>query len=121
MSSRTPFRSLMPLLCLPAFAACAQSAPGTPAILDAASGSSAPPHGKHPGSGPDAGEVLLPPDDYHGNWRLVATDDPHGQALMALTVQSSAGEAEAAAISCCSSRSAMPWPVSPSAAPQTAN
>lgn len=95
MSSRTFLHSLLPLLWLPALCACAQSVPDAPpAIVDAAPGTPAPVHGDDPGSGPDAGEILLPPDGYHGHWRLVAADDPYDQALMALTIQSSAGEAE---------------------------
>lgn len=43
--------------------------------------------------GPDQLTTELPPDAWHGNWRLIAADDPHGQALMALSIQSSAGEA----------------------------
>ena len=46
------------------------------------------------GTGPDDVDPELPPDGYHGNWRLVAADDPHDQALMAISIQSSAGEPE---------------------------
>ncbi len=93
MPSRALLRLLLPLLCLPALAACAQSAPTTPPVTaDAAPEPPTP--GNDPGSGPDANETLLPPDEYHSNWRLVAADDPHDQALMALTIQSSAGETE---------------------------
>ena len=47
---------------------------------------------EHIGADPDQDAVELPPDAWHGNWRLVARDDPHDQALMALSIQSSAGE-----------------------------
>ena len=36
----------------------------------------------------------MPPDQWHGNWRLVAADDRGDQALMALSIQSSAGDVE---------------------------
>ena len=35
---------------------------------------------------PDEGAVGIAPGRYHGNWRLVAADDPHDQALMRLSV-----------------------------------
>jgi len=43
-------------------------------------------------AGPDHHARELAVDRYHGNWRLVATDDPHAHALMAVGIQSSAGE-----------------------------
>ena len=86
---------------LPALCACAQSAPpAAPREADGMAPASAspraasPPVTHDPGSGPDEGAVLFPPDGYHGSWRVVAADDPHDQALMAITVQSSAGQAE---------------------------
>lgn len=44
--------------------------------------------------GPDEDERLYPPDGYHGSWRVVAADDPHRQALMAIGIQSSVGLVE---------------------------
>lgn len=38
--------------------------------------------------------TTTPPDQWHGSWRVVARDDPHEQALMAISIQSSAGELE---------------------------
>ena len=51
--------------------------------------------GHDPTAGTDADARELPPDAWHGNWRLIATDDPHAQALMAFGVQSSDGEPQA--------------------------
>ncbi len=47
-----------------------------------------------PGAGPDAAAVESPPDRYHGSWRVVAADDPNDAALMMVSIQSSAGEAQ---------------------------
>jgi hypothetical protein len=47
-----------------------------------------------PGEGPDAAAIESPPDRYHGNWRVVAADDPNDAALMMVSIQSSAGEAQ---------------------------
>ncbi|WP_449446246.1 hypothetical protein [Thermomonas brevis] len=47
-----------------------------------------------PGAGPDAAAIESPPDRYHGNWRVVAADDPNDAALMMVSIQSSAGEAQ---------------------------
>ncbi|MGA0544060.1 hypothetical protein ACO2Q1_02160 [Brevundimonas sp. VNH65] len=44
---------------------------------------------------PDDGAVQIMPGRYHGNWRLVAADDPHDQALMRLSVLHGRGEASA--------------------------
>ena len=46
------------------------------------------------GSGPDADAPRLPTGPFHGNWRVAAADDPHDQALMAISIQSNAGEAQ---------------------------
>ena len=66
----------------------------TPASDAANTTPSDPPIMLAPDAGMDDDAIMLPPDAYHGNWRLVAADDPHDQALMALTIQSSAGEAQ---------------------------
>lgn len=47
-----------------------------------------------PGAGPDAATVESSPDRYHGNWRVVAADDLNDAALMMVSIQSSAGEAQ---------------------------
>ena len=92
MSSHAVLRSLLPLLCLSELSACTQpSLDVTQAIADAAPASSMPARHETGSVGPDAGEALLAPDQYHGNWRLIAADDPHHHAMMALTLQSSAG------------------------------
>lgn len=49
--------------------------------------------GNDPGAGPDDNAIELPPDQYHGNWRVVAAGDRADAALMAISIQSSKGEA----------------------------
>lgn len=88
--------------CCIALAACAPStavAPQTeagPQATAAAQSQSAPIAAPitDPGAGPDAAAVESPPDRYHGNWRVVAADDPNDAALMMVSIQSSAGEAQ---------------------------
>ena len=48
----------------------------------------------HAGEGPDQDAIERPANVWHGNWRVVAADDPHDQALMAISIQSSVGEAD---------------------------
>lgn len=92
----TPFPALRAAVLCAALAACAPSAPDVPSAAAAASVAltvqSTTPTVADPGAGPDDDAFDLPPDGYHGNWRVVAADDPHAQALMAITIQSSAGE-----------------------------
>ena len=87
------------ILCA-ALAACAPSAPapssadaGAPVATtaQAATATIAEPVAD-PGAGPDADGITLPPDGYHGSWRVLAADDPHDAALMTVSIQSSAGE-----------------------------
>lgn len=44
---------------------------------------------------PDDGAVQIAPGVYHGNWRVVAADDPHDSALMRLSILHGRGEASA--------------------------
>ena len=92
---RTLTGILLPALlaaCMPA----AQGAPDVarPGIAAASAEATAMTAAQDPGSGPDADTPELPHDAYHGSWRVVAADDPHEQALMAIALQSSAGEAQ---------------------------
>ena len=86
---------LLPVLlaaCMPA----PQSTPevARPRVAAAPAEATAAATAQDPGSGSDADAHDLPPDAYHGNWRVVAADDPHEQALMAIAIQSSAGETQ---------------------------
>lgn len=102
----TLFMALWASILCAALAGCAQSAPDVPSTDsagfvapgvqatepgDAEPGSDPAPD---PGARPDDDVIELPPDGYHSTWRVVATDDPHAQALMKITIQSSAGESE---------------------------
>lgn len=44
------------------------------------------------GAGPDTSTPAAAPSGFHGNWRVVARDDPHGQAVMLVSIQHSPGE-----------------------------
>ena len=48
-----------------------------------------------PVAAPDDAPAIATPSTgrHHGNWRLVATDDPHDAALMAFSIQSDADDA----------------------------
>lgn len=78
---------------LATLAACAPAPDATQTIPTAAAPIRATaPATRDPGAGPDDGAIELPPDTWHGNWRVAAADDPHDQALLAISIQSSAGE-----------------------------
>lgn len=83
------FRAMLLMACT----ACAPAPEMAPAVpTGAASPAATITH--DPGAGPDEDAGELPPDAWHGNWRVVAADDAHGQALMALSLQSSTGETQ---------------------------
>ena len=50
-----------------------------------------------PVAAPDDAPAIATPSTgrHHGNWRLVAADDPHDAALMAFSIQSDAGATQA--------------------------
>ncbi len=94
----TPLRSLLILIgvgiSLPGCTPTTQAVPSSQStpVVPTQHAPPAPLIGQDIGAGPDAQVIGLPPDTWHGNWRLVAKDDLHEQALMAFTIQSSAGE-----------------------------
>ena len=97
MKPRLPFRPLAIAAWLLALAGCTDAAPAAQhaiATPDPSQTPAAVTPADDPGAGPDEDAVLLPPDQWHGNWRVVAADDPHDQALMTITIQSSEGEAQ---------------------------
>ena len=93
---RTLTGILLPALlaaCMPA----AQGAPDVarPGIAAASAEATAMTAAQDPGSGPDADTPELPPDAYHGSWRVVAADDPHEQALMAIALATAIDQVQA--------------------------
>ena len=44
------------------------------------------------GAGPDDSATTAPPSEFHGNWRVTALDDAHGQAVMSVSIMHSPGE-----------------------------
>jgi hypothetical protein len=87
-------------LCLHACSLTACTPSAAPPAAQLAAPPTAPPDtaaltaGDDPGAGPDDDAIELPPDQYHGNWRVVAADDRNDAALMAISIQSSKGEAQ---------------------------
>lgn len=75
--------------CTPSVPAPSPSDAGAPVAITAQAAAAT---AADPGAGPDDDGVTLPPDGYHGSWRVLAADDPHDAALMTVAIQSSAGE-----------------------------
>ena len=90
-----PLRPTLSCLFACMLAACSVDRGDTRAGTDGAADITPPAAIPSPRTAPaDAASAIAPSTgQHHGNWRLVAADDPHDAALMAFSVQGDAGDA----------------------------
>ena len=92
-----PLRPTLSFLFACMLAACSVDRGDTRAGTDGAADITPPAAIPSPRTAPaDAASAIAPSTgQHHGNWRLVAADDPHDAALMAFSIQSDAGATQA--------------------------